>query len=317
MAEEFFMQSDATTFPQQVASSSDRSLLVMLGLALRIAAAPVAAMLKRSAAKFRSARTGSSKPRGRVTLVGAGPGDPDLLTIKALRAIETADVILFDALVSDAILGLAPGHTKLICVGKRGGQPSCRQDDINRLMVEYACAGMHVVRLKAGDPAIFGRAGEEMSYLTAEGLEAQIVPGITAASAMAAAFGISLTHRNHAKSVRFVTGHSKNGGLPEDLDWQAIADRSATTVFYMGAPLAAEISARLIALGMPQDTPVGVASSLSRENQKVARCQLKELESVVAAFDRFEPLILGIGSVYAEIETPAVPFLSQRSCVAV
>jgi uroporphyrin-III C-methyltransferase/precorrin-2 dehydrogenase/sirohydrochlorin ferrochelatase len=302
MGEEFLMQPDATTFAQQARSSSDGSLLRMLVLALRTAAAPVVAMLKGSAAKFASATKGA-KPRGRVTLVGAGPGDPDLLTIKALRAIEAADVILFDALVSDAILELASEHAKLICVGKRGGRPSCRQDDINRLIVEYANAGVHVVRLKAGDPAIFGRAGEEMSYLASEGLEAQIVPGITAASAMAAAFGISLTHRNYAKSVRFVTGHSKNCGLPEDLDWQAIADPSATTVFYMGAPLAAEISERLIALGMPEDTPVGAASSLSRGNQRIARSTLSELAGTVAAFDRTEPLIVGIGAVYANVSS--------------
>jgi uroporphyrin-III C-methyltransferase/precorrin-2 dehydrogenase/sirohydrochlorin ferrochelatase len=187
-------------------------------------------------------------PRGRVTLVGSGPGDPELLTIKAVRAIESANTILFDALVSDEILKLAPSHVELICVGKRGGLSSCRQDDINELMVNCARTGKHVVRLKAGDPAIFGRAGEEMSFLERAGIEAQIIPGITAASVMAAAFGVSLTHRNHAKSVRFVTGHSKNGGLPEDLDWKAIADPSATTV---------------------------------------------------TAFDRSEPLLLGIGAIYA------------------
>lgn len=310
------MQSDATTFSQPAASSGQLSLLRMFGLALKAAVAPVAAMLKGSAAKIGSTIKGD-KPRGCVTLVGAGPGDPELLTIKALRAIEAADVILFDALVSDAILKMASGNTELICVGKRGGRPSCRQDDINRLMVEYASAGSHVVRLKAGDPAIFGRAGEEVSYLAAQGLEARIVPGITAASAMASAFGISLTHRNHAKSVRFVTGHSKNGGLPEDLDWQAIADPSATTVFYMGAPLAAEISERLIAFGMSEDTPVGVASSLSRQNQKVASCQLKELASVVATFDRSEPLVLGIGPVYAGTETVAAHCLPQSGYAAV
>jgi uroporphyrin-III C-methyltransferase len=292
------MQSDATIFLRQAVSSSNRSLLRMLGLALRAAAAPVVTTLMGSAEKFFPAAKGE-KPRGRVTLVGAGPGDPDLLTIKALRAIETADVILFDALVSDAILDLASPRAKLICVGKRGGRPSCRQEHINELMVEYATAGKHVVRLKSGDPAVFGRAGEEMSYLATAGLEAQIVPGITAASAMAAVFGISLTHRHHAKSVRFVTGHSKDGGLPEDLDWRAIADPSATTVFYMAAPHAREISKRLIACGMPEDTPVGAASSLSRGNQRIARSTLSELAGTVAAFDRTEPLIVGIGAVYA------------------
>jgi uroporphyrin-III C-methyltransferase/precorrin-2 dehydrogenase/sirohydrochlorin ferrochelatase len=236
---------------------------------------------------------------GRVTLVGAGPGDPELLTIKALRAINSANVILFDALVSDAILALAGSRTELIGVGKRGGRPSCQQDHINDLMASHARAGKHVVRLKAGDPAIFGRSGEEISYLESAGIEVSTVPGITAASAMAAAFGISLTHRNYAKSVRFITGHSKNGGLSEDLDWRAVADPSATTVFYMGAPLAGEIAARLIAYGMPSDTPVGIAASLSRDNQEIARGELGELEKIIAPFDRSAPLIIGVGAVYA------------------
>lgn len=246
------------------------------------------------------ATKGASPCGGRVTLVGAGPGDPELLTIKALRAIESADVILFDALVSDAIMELARASAECICVGKRGGRPSCRQDDLNELMLDFARAGKHVIRLKAGDPSVFGRAGEEMAYLRAAGCAVATVPGITAASAMAAAFGVSLTHRDSAKSVRFVTGHSKNGGLPEDLDWRAMADASATTVFYMGAPLAGQIAERLIALGLARDTPVGIASSVSRGNQRLARCTLEELGGVVAGFDRGEPLILGIGAVYAE-----------------
>ncbi len=254
-------------------------------------------------------------PRGRVTLVGSGPGDPELLTIKAVRAIESADTILFDALVSDEILKLAPSHVELICVGKRGGRRSCRQDDINALMLSHARTGKRVVRLKAGDPAIFGRAGEEMSFLEREGVEAQIVPGITSASAMAAAFGVSLTHRNQARSLRFVTGHSKNGGLPEDLDWRAIADPSATTVFYMGGPFAGEIAERLIKLGMPEETPVGIAASLSRTNQQIARCTLVELEGAIAAFDRSEPLLLGIGAIYAE--TCGTSLIQTGKCSAV
>lgn len=259
----------------------------------------------------------SVKPRsrrGRVTLVGAGPGDPELLTVKALRAIESADVILFDALVSDAILELSGPRTDLICVGKRGGRPSCRQDDINTLMVRRARIGEHVVRLKSGDPAIFGRAGEEIFYLKAAGIEVGSVPGITAASAMAAAFGISLTHRHSAKSVRFVTGHSKTGGPPEDLDWQAIADPSATTVFYMGGPFAGHIAQRLIRLGISSDTPVGIAASLSRNSQQIARCKLVDLECTIAAFDHYEPLIIGIGAVYAEDLTP--PLFPKRECRA-
>jgi uroporphyrin-III C-methyltransferase/precorrin-2 dehydrogenase/sirohydrochlorin ferrochelatase len=253
-------------------------------------------------------------PTGRVTLVGAGPGDPELLTVKALRVLERADVVLFDSLVSDSILELANADAEFVCVGKRGGRPSCRQDDINGLMLTYARAGKHVVRLKAGDPSIFGRAGEEIACLESQGIDACIVPGITAASAMAAAFGVSLTHRNHAKSVRFVTGHSKNGGLPEDLDWEAIADPSATTIFYMGGPFAGEIAERLITLGMPRETPVGIAASLSRTNQQIARCTLIGLEDAIAAFDRSDPLLLGIGAVY--LRASATPLVHTDECNA-
>lgn len=279
-----------------------RYLIGIAELALRSATTGVARLCRALVTPSSRIQSGiECQPRyGCVTLVGAGPGDPELLTLKAIRAIESADVILFDALVSDSILELAPSRVDLISVGKRGGRPSCRQDDINDTMIALAGAGKRVVRLKAGDPAIFARAGEEVSYLHAAGIEVSIVPGITAASAMAAAFGISLTHRQHAKSVRFVTGHSKKGGIPEDLDWRAVADPSATTVFYMGAHLATKIAERLIALGMPEDTPVGIAASLSRKNQKIARCKLSKLDCVLAGFDRSEPLILGIGAVYAQ-----------------
>lgn len=297
------MHADATSVPRR-APSTGHVLPRKFEYVLRAASAPFVRLSRIiSAAISQSVSESDCSPRrGRVTLVGAGPGDPELLTIKAVRAIENADTILFDSLVSDAILELAAPHAELICVGKRGGRPSCRQDDINDLMVQCAQAGKHIVRLKAGDPAIFGRAGEEMFCLESAGIDAQIIPGITAASAMAATFGISLTHRDCAKSVRFVTGHSKRGGLPEDLDWQAIADPSATTVFYMGAPFAGAIATGLIALGMPGVTPVGIASSLSRKKQKIARCRLMELERTVASFDRAEPLILGIGSVFANAE---------------
>ncbi len=148
---------------------------------------------------------------GRVTLVGAGPGDAELLTLKAMRVLQSADVILFDALVSDDVLELARRDAKRMLVGKRGHRLSCKQGDINALMLKLARQGKHVVRLKAGDPVIFGRAGEEIAELEANGIEVTIVPGITSASAMAATLGISLTHRDHAHSVRFVTGHAKDG----------------------------------------------------------------------------------------------------------
>ena len=236
--------------------------------------------------------------RGRVTLVGAGPGDPELLTLKAVRALQGADVILFDDLVSDEVLELARREAKRILVGKRGGRDSCRQDDINDLMVRLAGAGRRVVRLKSGDPTLFGRAGEEIAQLQAAGIPVDIVPGITAGIAMAAALGISLTHRDHAKSVRFVTGHSRHGGLPEDVDWRAIADPSATTIFYMSGRTAGEIADRLVVLGLSADTPAAVASALSRPEQTLVSTRLKDLAAVVAAIGLAQPVAIGIGQAF-------------------
>lgn len=195
---------------------------------------------------------GPTRQQGHVTFVGAGPGDAELLTLKAVRALQAADVILFDDLVSDNVLELARREAKRILVGKRAGRPSCKQHEINDMMVSLAKAGRRVVRLKSGDPMIFGRAGEEIEVLSRAGIGYDAVPGITAGLAMASALGISLTHRDCSKSVRFVTGHSRHGGLPEDLDWRAIADPSATTIFYMGGRTAGKIAARLIAWACPK-----------------------------------------------------------------
>ncbi|MCH1583576.1 MAG: siroheme synthase CysG, partial [Flavobacteriales bacterium] len=156
---------------------------------------------------------------GKVTLVGAGPGDAELLTLKAVRALQAADVILFDDLVSNEVLELARREAQRMLVGKRGGRESCKQDDINDMMVKLAKAGKNVVRLKSGDPMIFGRAGEEIKRLREENISVSTVPGITSASAMASQLGVSLTQRDHAQSVRFITGHSRKGELPTDIDW--------------------------------------------------------------------------------------------------
>ncbi len=235
---------------------------------------------------------------GRVTLVGAGPGDADLLTLRAVRALQAADVILFDDLVSDEVLELARREAKRILVGKRAGRPSCRQDEIEALMVKLAKAGRHVVRLKSGDPSIFGRAGEEIERLRAEGIAVEMVPGITAALAMASALGVSLTHRDCAKSVRLVTGHSRHGGLPEDLDWHAVADASATTIFYMAGRTAGEIAARLLRHGLDPATPVAVAASLGRPEQRVWRGRLDALATAPLA--QAGPVVIGVGAVFAE-----------------
>lgn len=242
---------------------------------------------------------GEDAGQGRVTLVGAGPGDAELLTLKAVRALQSADVILHDDLVSEDVLELARREAERISVGKRGGRRSCRQDDINDLMVRLAGEGRHVVRLKSGDPMIFGRAGEEIARLEATGVPFEIVPGITAALAMAAALGVSLTNRDGAKSVRFVTAHSKAGGLPRDLDWQAIAEPTATTIFYMGRQTAGALADRLMAEGLVPSTPVAVASAVAQRRERTDLCRLGNLAATVALHPRDTPLLIGIGTAFA------------------
>ncbi len=240
--------------------------------------------------------------QGRVTLVGAGPGDAELLTLKAVRALQAADVILFDDLVSTEVLELARREAKRMLVGKRGGRTSCSQEDINDMMVKLAKAGKRVVRLKSGDPMIFGRAGEEIAHLDREGIPVDVVPGITSASAMASRLGISLTHRDHAQSVRFITGHSRHGGLPEDVSWASVADPRTTTVFYMGGRTATLIAERLIAEGLSPSTPVIVMSDVSRGTQRDWRGSLEELREGIAIIGYDRPVLIAVGSALAARE---------------
>lgn len=250
-------------------------------------------------------------PGGRVTLVGAGPGEPELLTLKAMRALQAADVILFDDLVSDAVLELARREARRILVGKRAGRPSCAQGEISDLMVGLARQGKHVVRLKSGDPMIFGRAGEEIARLDAEGIPVEVVPGITAGLALAAALGLSLTHRDLARSVRFVTGHSRHGGLPADLDWPALADPVTTTIFYMAGRTGAEIAARLIAQGLPPATPAVIAADIGRPGQAIWRGTLAEIGA--ATDTGAAPVVIGIGRALGERHQTAAAALSAAS----
>lgn len=236
---------------------------------------------------------------GRVTLVGAGPGDPEYLTLRALRALRESDVILFDSLVSDEVLAFARSEARRILVGKRAGRPSCRQEEINALMIRLARAGHHVVRLKSGDPMVFGRAGEEIESLHRAQIPVTIVPGISAAQALACALGVSLTHRELAQTLQFVTGHSRQGGLPAAIDWQAVADPAITTVIYMGARLARDIVARLAASGLEGDTPLAFGVALGRADEVVGYQRLDELESFVASVDPAHPIVIGIGAVFA------------------
>lgn len=236
---------------------------------------------------------------GRVTLVGAGPGDAELLTLKAVRALQSADVILFDDLVSDGVLELARREAKRMMVGKRGRRDSCSQSDINDLMLQLARQGKHVVRLKSGDPMIFGRAGEEIEMLTRHGIAVSVVPGITAASAMAARLGISLTHRDHAQSVRFVTGHARSGELPDNLDWQGLADPNTTLVFYMAGHTADRIVQRLVSAGLAPATPAHVVAGVTRETEANWSGNLCDLVAGIATLDPGPPVLIGIGAAFA------------------
>ncbi|MCK7614512.1 siroheme synthase CysG [Roseibium sediminicola] len=251
-----------------------------------------------------------SAGNGRVTLVGAGPGDAEYLTLKAVRALQAADVILFDDLVDDAVLELARREAKRMLVGKRGGRESCRQEDINRMMVTLARQGKHVVRLKSGDPMIFGRGGEELELLALAGIPATVVPGITAASAMAARLGISLTHRDQAQSVRFVTGHSRHGDLPETVDWQGLSDPATTTVFYMGARMAGRIRDRLIAEGFSGQTPAVAVSGIATPDETRWHGTLATLEDGVTGLGLQRPVLIAVGRVFEGREgaTQEFPF---------
>jgi uroporphyrin-III C-methyltransferase/precorrin-2 dehydrogenase/sirohydrochlorin ferrochelatase len=255
--------------------------------------------------------TASRTSPGKVTLVGAGPGDAEYLTIKAVRALQSADVILFDDLVSNDVLELARREAKRILVGKRSGRPSCKQADINAMMVSLAKQGHHVVRLKSGDPMIFGRAGEEIAALEAENIPVQVVPGISAAIALAASLNISLTHRDCAQSVRFVTGHSRHGGLPDNLDWRALSDPSTSHVYYMAGRNGAAIAEKLIAHGMRSRTDVAIASDISRPEQVVVHTNLTEMAEALGNLDLTKPVLIMVGNALARgnktvtVETPA------------
>jgi len=240
---------------------------------------------------------------GHVTLVGAGPGDAELLTLKAVRAMQSADVILYDDLVSNDVLELARREAKRIMVGKRGKRESCAQEDINDLMVKLARNGKHVVRLKSGDPMIFGRSGEEIERLQQERIPASVVPGVTSASAMASQLGVSLTHRECARSVRFVTGHAQSGELPADLDWQGLADARTTLIVYMGGRTASPLAARLIAASLDPATPVVAHSSVSRSDGVIWRSDLATLAVKGLPPELVTPVLIGIGTAFSRLET--------------
>lgn len=235
--------------------------------------------------------TGPGPKAGMVWLVGAGPGDPDLLTIKAARVIGTAEVIVHDGLVSSEILDLAPADARLIDVAKRKSRHTLPQDDINQLLVGLAQQGLTVVRLKGGDPFIFGRGGEELAACRAAGIEAQVIPGVTAALAASASAGAPLTHRGAAQSVTFVTGHAAHG--EPDLDWTALSRTNQTVVIYMGLSTAGLIADRLTAAGRAGSTPALIVVNASRADEQRLPTTLGGLAETAAGLTG--PALLMVG----------------------
>lgn len=232
--------------------------------------------------------------RGEVWLVGAGPGDPELLTRKAEKLIAAASVIFHDALVAPAILDLARAGARLVPVGKRSGRHSKDQGTINTLLIEAALAGERVVRLKGGDPSVFGRSAEEMGALREHDIPVHVCPGITAASAAAASAGISLTLRGHSRKLVFVTAHAR-AGEELDLDWQVLADPAATLAIYMGKAACRQVSERLIAAGLPASTPAMVVENASLPDERIVRTTLALLDIAVASRMTDGPALLLIG----------------------
>ncbi|MGE5469879.1 MAG: uroporphyrinogen-III C-methyltransferase [Bacteroidota bacterium] len=232
---------------------------------------------------------------GKVWLVGAGPGDPDLLTVKAARLISRADAVVFDHLVGDGVMLLPRADARRVYVGKQASKHSMAQEAINQLLVDLARQGLSVVRLKGGDPFIFGRGGEELEILQAAGVPFEVVPGVTAAAGCAAYSGFPLTHRAHAQSVTFVTGHLKDGTV--NLDWPALARPAQTVVFYMGIGAAEKICKKMISHGLPATTPAAVIRNGTLPDQQTLLATLATLPRRIVESGIKPPALIVIGSV--------------------
>jgi uroporphyrin-III C-methyltransferase/precorrin-2 dehydrogenase/sirohydrochlorin ferrochelatase len=232
---------------------------------------------------------------GTVYLVGAGPGDPDLLTLRALKLIQQAEVVLYDNLVSQPVIDLIPASAERLFVGKQRSNHAVPQEGINQLLVRYAQAGKQVVRLKGGDPFIFGRGGEEIETLAEHQIPFQVVPGVTAASGVAAYAGIPLTHRAHAQSCIFVTGHLKDNRI--NLDWHALARPDQTVVVYMGLQGLSTICTQLVAHGLPDNTPAAIVQQGTTPNQRVVTGTLQTLPSLAEQARLKAPTMIIVGGV--------------------
>ena len=248
---------------------------------------------------------GAAVENGSVTLVGAGPGDPELLTLRAVRALQSADVILFDDLVSHDVLDFARREARKMLVGKTGFGPSCKQEDINALMVGLAKQGKRVVRLKGGDPLVFARAAEEIGACKAASIPIEVVPGITAVQGAAARLGIPLTDRKRARRLQYVTGHAKSGALPADLDWQSLADPATTTAIFMPTRTLAALVDKAIGEGLDPSTPALAIARATRPDQTVITAPIARLPEELARAALPGPVLVMIGNVVGE-KTAAV-----------
>lgn len=247
----------------------------------------------------------AARPLGRVMLVGAGPGDPELLTVKAVRALGAADVVVHDRLIPRAVLDHARRDARMIYVGKRKSHHSVPQEGINDLLVALAREGLSVVRLKAGDPFVFGRGGEELAACRAARVPCEVVPGVTAGLAAAASAGAAVTHRGVAQAVTFVTGHAAGAGGEPDLDWAALARSNQTVVVYMGLSTAGAVAARLVEAGRQASTPVLAVENASRPDERRVLTTLAGLAEAVRELDGPAVLIIGevAGSADLQVRT--------------
>ena len=258
------------------------------------------------------ARAGQGRG-GSVVLVGAGPGDPELLTLKAVRALRSADVILYDDLVAPAILDYARREARMMLVGKTGHGPSCRQEEVNALMVKLARAGKRVVRLKGGDPLVFGRAAEEIDACRAAGIAVSLIPGITSAQGAAASLLVPLTQRVGARRIQFVTGHDRGGALPRDINWSAVADPAATTAIYMPKGTLADFLQTAMDRGLSPGTPAVAVYNATRADEHVESGTAASLAGQVANASATGPAIVLIGqAVRAALGTAVIEDVAAR-----
>jgi uroporphyrin-III C-methyltransferase/precorrin-2 dehydrogenase/sirohydrochlorin ferrochelatase len=256
---------------------------------------------------------GTTVENGSVTLVGAGPGDPELLTLRAVRALQSADVILFDDLVSRDVLDFARREARKMLVGKTGFGPSCKQEDINSLMVGLARQGKRVVRLKGGDPLIFGRAAEEIAACKAANIAVDVVPGITAVQGAASRLGLPLTDRKHARRLQYVTGHAHDGALPKDLDWRSLADPATTTAIYMPARTLAALVEKAVTEGLDPRTPAIAIARATRPDQQVVSAPISELPERLTQAALPGPLLVMLGHVFGAQEQSALKSARRQS----